>query len=76
MENTLRAIIGQVARLKPEFGVYKNHTPNPFTNGINIFTTTDYILGVSYSLITDFKNGVIDNNSLLSRIKIIKQPKN
>ena len=76
MENTLRAIISQGATLKPEFGVYKNHTTDPFTLGINVLTTTDYVLGISTDLISDFGKGIIDNNAIISRIKIKRQPAN
>jgi len=75
MEKTLRQIITKASKLKPEYGDYKNHTPDPFTQGINIKTTTDYTLGVSKELISDFEKGLIDEKMIVNRLKIKKEPK-
>jgi hypothetical protein len=74
MENTLQEIIVQATELKPEYGEYKNHAADPFTHGINVLTTTDYTLVGSKELISDFEKGVIDNKTIVSKLKIKREP--
>ena len=74
MENTLREIIFQASKQKPEYGEYKKHSTDPFTQGINVLTTTDYTLGVPTELISDFVKGSIDNISLVIRLKVKREP--
>ncbi len=74
MENTLKRIIAQATILKPEHGKYKSHKTDTFTQGINVLTTTDYTLGVSQELISDFEKGIIDNSTVVNRLKIKREP--
>lgn len=67
-------IVSKASKLNPEFGEYKKHITDPFTQGINVLTTTDYTLGVSQELISDFEKGLVDDKTLVNRLKIKRKP--
>lgn len=73
MENTLRAIIAEASKTKPEYGEYKNHGDDSSTQGINVSTSTGYTLGVSRELIKSYEEGSLDED-WIKRIKIKRSP--
>lgn len=74
MESTLRSIIAEASKTNPEYGEYKSHGTDPFSQGTNVLTTTGYTLGVPVELITDFPKGSVDNETIASRLIIKRQP--
>lgn len=74
MESTLRAIINEASKTNPEYGEYKSHGTDPFSQGTNVLATTGYTLGVPGELITDFPKGAVDNETIADRLIVKRQP--
>jgi len=69
----LRSIIAEASKINPAFGSYKEQGLDPFTQGVNVTTSTGYTLGISKELIDSFRNGTRDKK-LIERIKIKRSP--
>lgn len=74
MKSLLQRIIKQAATIKPEYGEYHNHTTDPFTFGVNVFTTTEYTIGVPKELINDDKFINIEAEELCKRLIVKRKP--
>ena len=74
MKNTLQAIIKELSVQNSKFGEYRDHNVDPFTQGINVNTTTNYTIGISKELVSDFENKMVDSETLEKRIKIKRAP--